>query len=61
MLCYNTMFRKNDIRRYLIKEPKVVDNKPVLKVKERKECSECRRSTNFRFVCGNDYCCNTSL
>lgn len=58
------MFRKNDIRRYLIKEPKVVivaDNKPILKVKERRECSECRRSTNSRFVCGNEYCCNTPL
>lgn len=32
--------------------------KPKEEEKEKKECAECRRSTNMAFKCDNEYCCN---
>jgi len=29
-----------------------------IKCNEKKECGECRRSTNMAFRCDNEYCCN---
>lgn len=47
----------HDLRKKFIEPHQEFLNKNI-KCNEKKECSECRRSTNMAFKCDNEYCCN---
>ena len=41
---------------FSIKKKLIVDKN--LQINEKKECTECRNTTNMHFKCDNHYCCN---